>query len=343
MGNKYKVLVLAGGLSEERQVSLASAKAITESLIRLEYEVNVIDSATGQSLLDSGRRYLYEKDSGSDSTMVLKQPAEITLMESINSKPYKDVDVIFLALHGGAGENGTIQALLDLAGKKYTGSSVLASAVAMNKAFAKRLLRNENVPTPNWLLLKIGNKSEIANYLPVISKKFAPPIIVKPNNSGSTVGLTLVKGFSDLAPAVEKAFEAANEVLIEEYIKGREITAAIFNGKALPLVEIIPSHELYDYQCKYTKGKSQYICPAEIPEMAAKEIRELAMKAYEIIGCSGLVRADFILDSNSHPYFLEINTLPGMTELSLAPLAAKQAGISFDQLIEKICESALDK
>jgi D-alanine-D-alanine ligase len=173
--------------------------------------------------------------------------------------------------------------------------------------------------------------------------KFALPVIVKPNNSGSTVGLTLVKEKDELAGAIDRAFEVSKEILVEQYIKGREITAAVLNGKSLPLVEIIPTNELYDYQCKYTKGKSQYICPAQLPEKVTSEIQNLALRAYNAIGCAGLARADFILDRSNKPYFLEVNTLPGMTELSLAPMAAKAAGISFDELVREISEAARQK
>jgi D-alanine-D-alanine ligase len=341
--NRLKILVLAGGLSEERDVSLASAKAITESLIRLGHETHVIDAASGKSLLNHDGRYLYEKDKESSSKIALKQTSSIALTQSLHATEYRDIDLVFLALHGGAGEDGTIQALLELAGKKYTGSDLLASAVAMNKAFAKNLLRPENIPTPAWLLLKAPPDDRFESIISNIISKFKFPLIVKPNDSGSTVGLTLVKQESELPDAMAKAFGVSHEVLIEEYIKGREITAAVLDGQPLPLVEIIPTNELYDYQCKYTKGKSQYICPAVISDEITTKIQSLAVRACEVIGCSGLVRADFILDETNHPYFLEVNTLPGMTELSLAPMAAKEAGISFDQLVERICRTALGK
>ena len=341
--NRLKILVLAGGLSEERDVSLASAKAITESLIRLGHETHVIDSASGKSLLNHEGRYLYEKNNESSSKIAVKQAGSFALTQSLHAVEYRDIDLVFLALHGGTGEDGTIQALLELAKKKYTGSGVLASAVAMNKAFAKNLLRYENIPTPGWLLLKTPPDDRFEACISKIISKFKFPLIVKPNNSGSTVGLTLVKQESGLPEALAKAFGVSREVLIEEYIKGREITAAVLDGMSLPLVEIIPTNELYDYQCKYTKGKSQYICPAVIPDEITSAIQSLAARACEVIGCNGLTRADFILDETNRPYFLEVNTLPGMTELSLAPMAAKEASISFDQLVERICRAALRK
>ncbi len=343
MKKKIKALVLAGGLSEERDVSLASAKAITEALQRLEYDVRVLDSATGRSLLDQAGHYRLLKDGKSDSKIALIEKADTALTTALNRDEFKDTDIVFLALHGGTGEDGTIQAMLELAGRKYTGSGVLASAVSMNKAFAKRILQNEKIPTPPWRLFQIKEAALIPAFIKIIEKEFSFPLIVKPNNSGSTVGLTLVKERASLSVALEKAATVSKEVLVEQYIKGREITASILNGRSLPLVEIIPTNELYDYQCKYTKGKSKYICPAEISEEVKEEIQRLAARAYEIIGCAGLARADFILQGDKKPYFLEVNTLPGMTELSLAPMAAREAGINFDQLVDEICRSALQK
>ncbi|MEW6014947.1 MAG: D-alanine--D-alanine ligase [Candidatus Zixiibacteriota bacterium] len=343
MKNKLKILVLAGGLSEEREVSLSSARAITEALLKNGHDVKAIDSAGGRSLLGPDGHFLLHRDDSSLSKIALTENPSLALTSSLSADEYRQIDIVFLALHGGAGEDGTIQALLDLAQKKYTGSGQLASAIAMNKAFAKKLLKQEKIPTPPWLLLKALPGDDFAPHLKAIKSKFSLPIIVKPNNSGSTVGLTLVKKPEEIVVALKKAAEVSSEILIEKYIRGREITCSILNGKPLPLVEIIPSHELYDYQCKYTKGKSQYICPAKLPARLAARIQKLAARAYEIIGCSCLARADFILSRRNQPYFLEVNTLPGMTELSLAPMAARQAGISFEELVDIIAFAALKK
>jgi len=339
--NKMKILVMAGGVSEEREVSLDSARAVTDSLIRMGYDVSVIDSATGKSLLDSNGKYLLEKDHDAGSKIALKQADTLALTKSLKSIDYKDTDLVFIALHGGQGEDGTVQAILHLAGIKYTGSGMLASAVAMNKAFAKQLVRHENILTPDWLLFKESDLARPQIVAENIMTHFNMPVIVKPNNSGSTVGLSLVKDTNELFDAVESAASVTGEVLAEQYIRGREITAAILNGKPLPLVEIIPAGELYDYQCKYTKGKSKYICPAEIPADITSDIQQSAEKIYKIIGCEGLARVDFIMSEQNQAYFLEVNTLPGMTELSLAPMAAKEAGIDFDDLVDHICQSAL--
>ena len=341
MKKKLKIVVLAGGLSEEREVSLDSARAITESLIRQGHEISVIDSASGKSLLDSNGKYLLKKDHESLSKIALKQADTLALTHSLRSVDYKDTDLVFLALHGGQGEDGTIQAILHLAGIKYTGSGMLTSAVAMNKAFAKQLVRHENILTPDWLLFKDNDLARPQLAVDKITATFKMPVIVKPNNSGSTVGLSLVKKTGDLPEALESASSVTGEVLAEQYIAGREITAAVLNGQPLPLVEIIPTNELYDYQCKYTKGKSKYICPAEIPDNVTAGIQQDAEKIYKLLGCEGLARVDFIMNKENKAFFLEVNTLPGMTELSLAPMAAREAGIDFDDLVNRICRAAL--
>ncbi|MEW5923836.1 MAG: D-alanine--D-alanine ligase [Candidatus Zixiibacteriota bacterium] len=343
MEKKLKILVLAGGLSEEREVSLASARAITAAIRQLQYEVAVIDSASGLSLLDANGNYLLAEDTASLSKIAMKQTDNLALSESIKSGGYNDSDLVFLALHGGKGEDGTIQALLELAGMKYTGSGILASAIAMDKAFAKRVVSYEGILTPDWLIIKGNDLNNTDNLIEQIKSHFVFPLIIKPNNSGSTVGLTLVKKADQLPAAIETARKVTGQVLVEQYIAGREITAAVLNGKALPLVEIVPTNELYDYQCKYTKGKSNYLCPAPIDDNIRNHIQKTASKIYEMIGCSGLARVDFILGKGNHAYFLEVNTLPGMTELSLAPMAAREAGISFERLVDLICEAALNK
>jgi len=341
MAKKYKILVLAGGTSEERQVSLTSAKSIVESLHRSGHEYAVIDAADGTSMLDANGRYLLHTDEKSESKLALKGVSTTAIMKSIGSSDFRGYDLVLIALHGGAGENGSLQALLDMAGRKYTGSGMLASAVCMNKAFTKEIVRAKKIPTADWKLLKIREGASLEKYIDSIKQEFKLPLIIKPNSSGSTVGLTLIKDWNGLPDALRLASEVGPDVLVEKYVKGREITAAVLNGRALPLVEIVPTNELYDYQCKYTKGKSNYICPALIDKDLTPVIQAMAERAYHTIGCSGLARVDFILGEGNQPVFLEVNTLPGMTELSLAPMAAKEAGINFDELIDEICKAAL--
>jgi len=295
MENKLNVLILAGGDSEEKEVSLASSKAIFQALNRLGYNAWAIDIASGISLIDAKGEFSLEEDKTSSSkiAMVSSSSTSTSLTTISDYAEKKKVDLVFLGLHGGRGEDGTVQAVLELAGMKYTGSGHLASAVAMDKAFTKSLLNSQEIPTPSWMLIKNLKNKDIEKYIGKINNRFGYPIIVKPNNSGSTCGLTLVKEEKALGKALKDSREVSPDILIEKYIKGSEITASILDGEPLPLVEIVPSNELYDYQCKYTKGKSQYICPAPIPTGVAKNIQNLALRAYEIIGCSGLARVDF--------------------------------------------------
>ncbi len=342
MADKLNILVLAGGLSEEREVSLATAKAVSESLMRGGHKVNVIDTASGNPLLDHDGRYILTEDIQSNSRIALKSNESLILAESLSSEQYRDCDLVFIALHGGSGENGTIQAILDLAGMKYTGSGMLASALAMNKSITKKIALSEGILTPSWRIIRKRPRLEMDQVISSVLTEFALPLVVKPNDSGSTVGLSLVNEKSALIPAIETAFNVTTEVMIEEYVAGREITCAVLGGKPLPLVEIIPTNELYDYECKYTKGKTEYICAAEIPDQTAEEISKQSTVVYNAIGCSGLARVDFRLDGRNQPYFLEVNTIPGMTELSLAPMAAKEIGMDFDRFIEEVCRLTLE-
>lgn len=341
MPDKPNVLVLAGGTSGEREISLMTARAVTESLIRTGFGTKVIDTADGRSLLDDKGDFIsIRHDSEPDSGQPQYEDS-IIVSRAIESGEFRSIDVVFIALHGGSGEDGTLQSILDLAKVPYTGSGMLASALAMNKAMTKKLAHSENIRTPKWKAVDKGKG--ISSQADTLLGDFEMPFIVKPNNSGSTVGLTLVKNIDQLRPALDKACKEGAQALVESFIAGRELTCTVLEGRPLPLVEIVSSNELYDYEAKYTKGKSQYICPADIDKDAAREISEGAAKMYDLIGCRGLIRTDFILDNENKPWFLEVNTIPGMTELSLAPMAARAVGIGFDELIEQLCMTALKK
>lgn len=335
-----KVLLLAGGNSSENQVSLNTGAAIYTSLCRSGHDVLAIDPATGRSLIGSDGKYNAQ----------LPPPGQTSGVGEVDSKAlsialaepgYRDIDVVFIALHGGAGENGTIQSLLDLSGMKYTGSGMAASAIAMNKAITKRLFGSAGIPTPPWELYHCAGPQDTSRIAQAIAGKFGFPLIIKPNDSGSTVGLTKVKCEMELPAAIEKAAKESRDILAEDYIAGRELTVSVLDGEALPVVEIRPKNELYDYEAKYTKGMSEYIAPAPIPDRLTERVQQAAIRAFEIIGACGLARVDFLYREPDTYYCLEVNTLPGMTNLSLAPMAAKCAGISFDQLVERIIQSAL--
>ena len=238
----------------------------------------------------------------------------------------KEQDIIFNALHGGIGENGRIQAWMDNHQIKYTGSDSLSSALCMNKAKSKEIAKENGVSTAKWQLLHDKNNS--------ISIEM--PFVLKPNEQGSTFGLSIVFNESELLPAIEKAFQYGKEVIVEEYIKGRELTIPIIGNETYPVLEIKPSHKIYDYECKYTPGLSEYICPANLKDNTRLRIQNDTELLFNHFGCNVYARADFILDDNEVPFFLEMNTLPGMTSTSLVPKSANAKGVSFEGLIRKI-------
>ena len=336
-----KVLLLAGGDSAEREVSLTSGSAVFEALSRLGHTVFAVDPVTGRSLLTSDNKFITGDGSDSGKIALVGNLEIRSVSNTISSPGFHDVDVIFLAMHGGLGENGTIQSLLDLAGKKYTGSCMVASAVAMDKALAKRLFSAEKIITPQWSKFHIRDENGIDTVVATIKERHPLPLIVKPNNSGSTIGLTKVTEASIIRPAVEAALRESKDVLIEEYIPGREMTVSVLDGEALPVVEILPLSGLYDYEAKYTKGKTNYSVPADIDEKIARQMQDAAKRAYIAVDASGLARVDFILTDDGQFFCLEINTIPGMTELSLSPMAARAAGIDFDHLVQRLIDSAM--
>lgn len=241
-------------------------------------------------------------------------------------KELLSVDLVFLGLHGNIGENGTIQGFLDALGIIYTGSGPLSSAICMDKNISKIIAKNNGIMTPKWNLCNTAIHDAKMNY----------PVIVKPNGQGSTVGLQIAHNESELKPALEYAFNYDNSVLVEEYIQGRELTVMLIDGKAQPVCEIIPSHEFYDYECKYTAGMSKYICPAEIDDNISNYVKKISENLFDLLKCENYSRADFRMDDQNKFWFLEMNTLPGMTDTSLAPMSALAAGISFNELIDKI-------
>ncbi len=336
-----KVLLLAGGDSQERDVSMSSGEAVFNALSRLGHKVFAVDPVTGKSLVGSDNKYITSGDSDSGKITTTVKSEIRSLSNTIFSPGFRDVEMVFVAMHGGLGENGTIQSLLNLVEKKYTGSCMLASAVAMDKALAKRLFLAEEIKTPDWYKFRIRDESDIEQAIKRIADRFTFPIIVKPNNGGSTIGLTKVDSFDGLRGALDIAFEESRDILVENYITGREMTVSVLDGKALPVVEIVPKNGLYDYEAKYTAGKSHYEVPAKISDQLASVVQEAAVRAYDAVDALGLARVDFILTEQDEFYCLEVNTIPGMTELSLSPMAAKAAGIDFDELVQRMIDSAL--
>jgi D-alanine-D-alanine ligase len=334
-----KVLVLAGGTSHERQVSLNSGKAIATGLQSLGHQVRMIDTGDGRDLLSPVSAAAIadspQSAAGSSQTMPSANASLAYLPPD-----YREHDCVFIALHGGIGENGTLQALLDLSGTCYTGSGVLASALAMDKYRAKLLFESVGVPTPRTVFF--GNESSALKFCEGDEKdQIQYPIIVKPNAEGSTVGLTLAKDYAGLAKGIAVAAACDPNILIEEFIPGRELTVAILGNDVLPAIEIVPKSGLYDYDAKYTVGASEYLCPATLDKRVETEIAEFAQLAFEVLGCAGYARVDFRLNPQNELYCLEVNTLPGMTATSLVPKAAKAAGISFEQLLDRIVKLSI--
>jgi len=296
-----KIGVLLGGNSAEREVSLASGKAISAACKEL-----------GHNVLDLDPQF------------------DVRLLVS----DLLTVDLVFNGLHGGDGENGVIPGFLQSLGVKYTGSKTEASAICMDKRISKALVHRKDLLTPNWVSLANNDP------LPSVGDMVFP-VVIKPNDQGSTIGLTVVKDESELDDAIELARQFANVVLIEEFIVGKDITVTVIGDKAYPIVQIVPSHGLYDYECKYNQGMTEYFCPANIDKDLTKAIQESALKIHKLLGCRHYSRVDFRLDENGKAWFLELNTLPGMTETSLVPKAAKASGLSFPELIQTIINEAL--
>lgn len=322
-----KVAVLMGGRSSEREISLRTGRGIAQALRNLGHDVVAIDAANGR-LLPAG-----EEERAALPSSALEPHGEIAL-----SRPetLAGADVILIALHGAAGENGTLQALLDLAGKPYTGSGMMASALAMNKAMAKRLFEHEGIATPRWTLLPPDATLEAFD--PEAIGGF--PLVVKPNEEGSSVGLTVVESASGLPDALRLAGELG-EILVEEFIPGRELTVAMLGDRPLPIVEIRPKSGLYDYESKYTAGRSEYFCPADLTDELAARVHDLGRRAAAVLDCRGVSRVDFRLDARDVPYCLEVNTVPGMTPTSLVPMAAKAVGMSYDQVVQAMIDLAI--
>ena len=338
-----KIVVLMGGTSAERDVSLRTGSGIARALRARGHDVTAVDTADG-ALLPAGEEpntplpppppAESERAAASDTPLARRDRGDLAERPAV-----LDADLVFLALHGGAGEDGTIQALLDLAGKPYTGSGLRASAVAMDKDLSKRLFVHAGVPTPRWRLYR--RRDAARPDVAAVDAVGGFPVIVKPNDEGSTFGLSVVKEPAELDPAFEEAMRYSNEVLLEEYIPGRELTVAVLGDEALPIVEIRPKSGLYDYESKYTAGRSEYFCPADLPPDVTRRIQEDAVLACKALDTAGVARADFRLPPDGPASCLEVNTIPGMTATSLVPMAAKAAGMSFEELCERIARLAL--
>lgn len=329
-----RVTVLTGGTSAERDVAIASAVQVVGALRSRGHEVAVVDTARG---------YIAESDEPTMlSGSVGVAPPSIDQLHTLerglllsglgNIPVVRRADVLFLALHGGRGEDGTIQTLLEMVGVPYTGSGRLGSAMAMDKDISKRLFRLAEVATADWVMAPVDRAT--------VDRRFGWPVVVKPSKQGSTVGLTVVRRPEEYDQAVTLAGQYDDEVMIERFVPGRELTVGVLEGRALAVGEIIPRHEIFDYECKYTPGMSQEIFPADLSASVSAECGRLSLLAHEALKLGGYSRVDFRLTPDGDLFCLEVNTLPGMTATSLLPQSAKAVGIEFPELCERICRAA---
>jgi len=328
-----KIIVLCGGDSEEREVSLRSGEAIFQSLDVTKYDKVLLK-------IESDNRW-YVSDNFSDiHSGYYSQWQLIEHLAKINKL------IIFIALHGRHGEDGRIQAVLESAGIAYTGSGVEASAIGMNKFLSAKVLAAEKLPS---IPSTVVHKGTFQSQWDTIIKQLMFPAIIKPNQSGSSLGVTLIFSVAELQKAIELAFQYDSSVIIEPFIKGREFTCGVLGNtgsdiRALPVVEIIKVQDVFDYEAKYVTGVAQEICPAQnLTVEQQREIQSIAMRTHQVIGCNGLTRTDIIMDEQGFIHILEINTSPGMTEQSLCPLEIKAEGKEFKDLLDEIVILAQQK
>ena len=310
---KIRLAILIGGISSERDISLISGKEVVKALDKKKYEIKIYDPKSDLIKL---------------------------------AKDRKEIDVVFPVLHGFGGEDGTIQGYLELLKLPYVGSGVLSSALAMDKKMSKVIYKNNGLLTPKTIILSRPDiEKNLSGVLQNIRKTIGLPCVVKANNHGSSIGVYIVKNEKDLKKAINDAFKLDNEVLVEEYIKGIEVTGAVLgnqNPKALPIVEIIPPEgKFFDREVKYS-GATQEIVPARLSKSLTKKVQNIAIKAHQVLGCRGFSRTDMII-KKPKIYVLETNTIPGLTSESLFPKAAKVTGISLTNLLEKLIVLSLEK
>jgi D-alanine-D-alanine ligase len=335
-GRRLRVAVLFGGTSSERDVSIASGAQVIEALRAGGHEVVAVDTAAGVLDAAAERRLLKSGVAPAppeESALDLLRTGDATAIT--RAPELERVDVLFLALHGGAGEGGQLQAVLDLTDIPYIGSGMLGSAVAMDKDVAKRLMRFAGVPTPDWLMAPV--------LLEDVDEQIGYPCVVKPSKQGSTVGLSVVRRSDDLEAAVELAARFDDEVMIERFIPGRELTVPVLGDDPLPVGEIVSGGEIFDYQAKYQPGGAEEIFPADLTGPQTVEIQRLALRTHHALKLRGFSRVDFRLDDDGTFWCLEANTLPGMTAASLFPKGAAAAGMPFPAVCERLCRLAIEE
>jgi len=336
-----RLTVLLGGVSAEREVSLSSGLRMAQALRRNGHDVTCFDPAFGALSQDTEHTLMAAGVGAAPPALAeLEQLQHRSLSSTwLQHAAIRDAECVVLGLHGGQGEDGTVQAALDLVGVPYTGSGHLASALVMDKHLTKIVLQHAGVPTAPWMMVRHTDAPDAID-AHAVGEQLRWPVVVKPSRQGSTVGLSIVHTPEALAPAVATAFRYDSMVMIERFVPGRELTVAILGEDSLPVIEIVPTKALYDYECKYTPGMAQEFVAELAPEIASR-LAHHALAAFDACGMAGYGRVDFRLDPDGTPWCLECNTLPGMTPTSLVPQAAEAAGMSFDALCQRIVSLAV--
>ena len=343
-----KIVVLAGGLSPERNVSLSSGAMVCQALRERGHQVALVDLFFGLEGMPGTPESLYGQPIPESFKKVSRQAPDLKQVRASRKDQSPSAigpgvlelcagaDIVYLALHGACGEDGRIQAALDLLGVPYTGSGYLSSAIAMDKDLTKRMVADK-VVTPRWQVVRVSEEN-----LEQLAAETELPVVVKPIDSGSSIGVYIAHTRPELRKALEGSLALGGRTVLEQYIQGREIQVALLDDKALPSIEIIPKEGFYDYENKYQPGAALEVCPAEIPAEWEKRLGEAALEVFRTVGLSVYARADFIVTEDGSPYFLEINTLPGMTPTSLVPQEAAAVGIDYGTLCETIIQKSLE-
>ncbi len=339
------IIVLAGGNSTEREVSIASGQGVCKALRERNHKAVLLDPYFGASQKEENLFPTeYDVDKAADAMREMSSKLEETMKTRKGFfgpnvlEICKEADIVFLALHGANGEDGKVQSVLDLMGIKYTGSGPLSSGMAMDKGITKMVFEAKGVPTPKGITLEKGKcSSQLADY------GMGFPVIVKPCCGGSSVGVCIANNQTEYQAALLEAFSYENEVVVEQFITGREFSVAVVDGKAYPVIEIAPLQGFYDYQNKYQAGSCVETCPADLSSALTKEMQKYAEMGYKALNLQAYARLDFLMDDEGNMYCLEANTLPGMTPTSLIPQEAKAIGMDYPQLCEKLIEVSLKK
>lgn len=346
------IVVLAGGLSTERDVSFKSGSMVTKALRENGHRVIMLDVFMGYSDKEENLEGIFDRaEEISVKVADISESAPDLAKVKASRKDQSDcffgpnvirmcqmADIAFMALHGENGENGKVQAALDLFGVRYTGSDYLSSAIAMNKGIAKQFFRANGIPTPNGVAMTKEKRND-----DVTALGLSLPVVVKPCCGGSSIGVTIAGDREEFTKALDEAFRWEDELIIEEFVQGREFSCGVIEGKALPVIEIAPLSGFYDYKNKYKAGSAVETCPADLPDEVSAQMRAYAEAVAKVIGLSTYSRSDFLISNEGKMYCLEANTLPGMTPTSLLPQEAAAVGMNFNQLCEKIIEISMKR